>query len=445
MLKKLSISTFAILLTVVALQAQESLSLQQAIQYAQQNSLSVRSAQATIQNNQLNLKQSQFQRVPTLNLSSTYGYNFGLSINPITNERLNQTTSFNSIGAETGVTVFAGNQINNSIKRDRLLVEASQYELRSTTNNLALDVATSYLNILLGEEQLALARQQVALSQAQLEQTNKLIQAGSRPENERYDIIAQISRNELSIIQAENTIANAYLNLKQLMNVDPNLEVQVQRPEVQIPVDINPDEFTLNEVYTAALNSQPQIQANELRLQAARMNVNVAKGALYPSVSLFGSLDSRYGYSPDFSDNIPYFEQLKNNFGQGFGINLRVPILNNLRSRIGVEQAEVSVLNTEVNTEQTRQQLKTNIQTAIANARNARRSYDAALRAVEANQIAFENTQRRYELGAINSLEYTTARNNLDQAQISLIQAKYQYIFNTKVVEFYLGREIKLD
>lgn len=445
MLKKLSIVSFTILLAVATLQAQENLSLQQAIQYAQQNSLSVRSAQATIQTNQLNLKQSQFQRVPTLNLNSTYGYNFGLSINPITNERINQTNSFNSIGADASVTIFAGNQINNGIKQDKLFLEAAKLDLSSTTNNLAIDVATAYLNILLGEEQLALARQQVALSQAQLDQINKLIQAGSRPENERYDILAQIARNEQSAIQAENTIANAYLSLKQLMNVDPNTDVRVQRPEIEIPADVNPDQFILNEVYATALSTQPQIRANDLRLQAAQVGVSISKGALFPTVSLFGSLDSRYGYSPDFPDQESYFSQLKNNFGQGFGVNLRVPIINNLRNRIGLELSEVEVLNSEVRGDQARQQLKTNIQTAIANARSARRSYDAALRSVEANQIAFDNAQRRFDLGAINSLEYTTARNNLDQAQISLIQAKYQYIFNVKVVEFYQGKTIQLD
>jgi outer membrane protein len=141
----------------------------------------------------------------------------------------------------------------------------------------------------------------------------------------------------------------------------------------------------------------------------------------------------------------PYFDQVNENFGQSFGASLRIPILNNFSTRIAIQRSQVDVLNTEVRSEQARQQLKTNIQTAIANARNGRRSYDAALRAVEANQIAFQNAQRRFDLGATNSLEYTTARNNLDQAQISLIQAKYQYLFNVKSVEFYQGKQIKLD
>lgn len=445
MFRKLSLATLFILFIIMLVSAQETWSLEQAIRYAQQNNLSVRSTQADIQTSQLNLKQSQFNRVPTLGASSTYGYNFGLSINPITNQRTNQTNSFNSWGVNTNVTVFAGNQIVNTIRQSKVLLEASKLDADNTVNNLALDVATAYLNILLGEEQLATARQQLALSQAQLEQTSKLIRAGSRPENERYDILAQIARNEQSVIQAENTIANSYLNLKQLMNVDPNLDVRVQRPEIVIPADANPDSFALNNVYATALTTQPQIRANDLRLQASQLGIDVAKGALYPSLTLFGSLDSRYSYSPDFKNPENYFEQLRTNFGQGFGVSLNIPILSNLRNRIGVQRSQVDVLNTEIRNNQTRQQLKTNIQTAIANARNGKRSYDAALRAVEANQIAFQNAQRRFDLGAVNSLEYTTARNNLDQAQISLIQAKYQYLFNVKSVEFYQGKQIKLD
>jgi outer membrane protein len=405
----------------------------------------VRSAQATIQTSQLDLKQAKAQRIPTLNASSVYGYNFGLSINPITNERVNQTNSFNSFGANANVTLFSGGQINNTIEQNKLLLEASKLDYDNTVNNLALDIATAYLNILLGEEQLALARQQITLSQAQLEQVNRLIRAGSRPEADRFDIVAQIARNEQTAIQAENTIANGYLNLKQLMNVEPNLDIRVQRPEVNVSTEVNPDEFALNEVYTTALTTQPQIRANALRLQASDVAISISKGAFYPTLSLFGSLDTRYGRFSNFPNQISYFNQLGDNFGQGFGISLNIPIFNNFRNRIGVERSQVNLLNTEIRNDQVSQQLKTNIQTAIANARNARRSYDAALRSVEANQIAFQNAQRRFDLGAVNSLEFTTARNNLDQAQNSLIQAKYQYVFNVKVVEFYQGKTLQLN
>ncbi|MFN7117234.1 MAG: TolC family protein [Saprospiraceae bacterium] len=466
--------SFTLLLTVVALRAQETWSLEQCIRYARQNSLSVRQAQNTIQLNQLTLKQNQYNRIPTLNASVSYGYNFGRTIDPTTNSFINQENGSSQLQVSSGVTLFGGNQINNSIKQSKIDVQASELNAASTANDLGLNVATAYLNILLGEEQLATARQQLALSQTQLEQTNRLIQAGSRPEVDRYDILAQIARNEQSIIQAENTIANAYLNLKQLMNVDQNLDIRIQRPEVNVPA-LDPDQFSLNEIYTTALGSQPQIRANDLNIESAQMGVAVARGALLPTVSLFGNLSSFYstqnkrvtGYNdirnpetvfingqpvvvefpgqiPLF-DNNPYFDQINQNFGQGIGVSLNIPILNNFRSRLGVERAQVTVLNAEVTSQQTRQQLKTNIQSAIANARAAKRSYEAAQRSVEANQIAFQNAQRRFDLGAVNSLEYTTARNNLDQAQISLIQAKYQYVFNVKQVEFYLGQELKLD
>ncbi|MBK7869277.1 MAG: TolC family protein [Saprospiraceae bacterium] len=474
MFRRNLLSTLILLLFVGALSAQDSWSLQQCLEYARQNNISVKQAQATIQSNELSLKQSQFNRLPSVNANASYGRNFGLSLDYLTNSFQNQSSGYSSIGASAGVTVFAGNQINNGIKQNKMLLEASKLDASSTVNTLALNVATAYLNILLGEEQLANARKQLELTQAQLDQIDRLIRAGSRPENERYDLLAQIARNEQTIIDAENTISIGYLNLKQLMNVDQNTDIRIQRPEVNAPTE-NPDEFVLNEVYTSALGTQPQIRATDLRLEGAQVGVDLARGALYPTLSIFGNLDTRYStegrrivdtriqraeqtiYLDDVPytfgvdqevnvfDNNPYFDQLRENFGQSFGVSLRIPIFNNLQNVIGVQRAQVTVLTTEVQNQQVRQQLKTDIQQAIASARAAKRSYDAALRSVDASQIAFDNAQTRFELGALNTFDYTTARNNLDQAQISLIRAKYQYFFNVKVVEFYLGREIKID
>jgi len=475
MFKNITLTIFVTFFAITLVSAQETWSLEQAVRYAQQNNLAVKRAQTAIRSTELQLMQDQSNRIPTLNGSASYGYNFGRSIDPTTNSFNSQSIGFNQFSLSTNATIFAGGQINNSIKQSKVLVEASRLDAADAANTLGLDVATAYLNVLLGEEQLATARQQLVLSQANLDQVNRLIRAGSRPENDRYDILAQIARNEQSIIDAENTIANSYLNLKQLMNVDPNLDIRIQRPEITIPAEVNPDGFSLNEVYSTALNTQPQIKANELRLQGSQLGVNVAKAALFPTLSAFGSLDTRYSSQgqvpsgtnlvripqqvfidgnpvtietdqtiPTFTNN-PYFDQLNENFGQAVGLSLNIPILNNFRNRINVQRAQVDILNTEVTNDQARQQLKTNIQTGISNARAGRRSYDAALRSVEANQIAFQNAQRRFDLGAINSLEFTTARNNLDQAQISLIQAKYQYLFNVKVVEFYQGKQISLD
>jgi len=472
---KLTLITLLVAALTAQISAQETWTLQECINYARQNNLQVKQAQATVQSNELTLKQNQFNRLPNLRASANYGNNFGLSVNPLTNTLTNVSIGFNNISVSAGMTVFSGNQINNRIKQSKMLLEAAQLDAADAENTLALDIATAYLNILLGQEQLENAETQLELSQAQLDQIDRLIRAGARPENERFDLLAQIARNEQTIIDAQNSIALNYLSLKQLMNLDPNTNMQIASPEVTIPAQ-DPDEFNLNEVFVAALGTQPQIRANDLRMQSAETGVDIAKGAYFPTVSLFGNLDTRYsteGQQPTGEVNIvrqstdviingepsvleqdvprpvfeksPYFDQLNNNFGQSFGLSLNIPIFNNLQNRIGVQRARLDVITTEVQNEQVRQQLKTNIQQAIANARAAKRSYDAAERSVEAAQIAFDNAQKQFELGAINTFDYTTARNNLDQAQISLIQAKYQLFFNVKVVDFYLGRLIVIE
>ncbi len=472
---KLTLITLLVAALTAQISAQETWTLQECINYARQNNLQVKQAQATVQSNELTLKQNQFNRLPNLRASASYGNNFGLSVNPLTNTLTNVSIGFNNISVSAGMTVFSGNQINNRIKQSKMLLEAAQLDAADTENTLALDIATAYLNILLGQEQLENAETQLELSQAQLDQIDRLIRAGARPENERFDLLAQIARNEQTIIDAQNSIELNYLNLKQLMNLDPNTDMQIASPEVTIPAQ-DPDGFNLNEVFVAALGTQPQIRANDLRMQSAETGVDIAKGAYFPTVSLFGNLDTRYsseGQQPTGEVNIvrqstdviingepsvleqdvprpvfeksPYFDQLNNNFGQSFGASVNIPIFNNLQNRIGVQRARLDVITTEVQNEQVRQQLKTNIQQAIANARAAKRSYDAAERSVEAAQIAFDNAQKQFELGAINTFDYTTARNNLDQAQISLIQAKYQLFFNVKVVDFYLGRPIVIE
>jgi len=472
---KLTLITLLVAALTAQISAQETWTLQECINYARQNNLQVKQAQATVQSNELTLKQNQFNRLPNLRASANYGNNFGLSVNPLTNTLTNVSIGFNNISVSAGMTVFSGNQINNRIKQSKMLLEAAQLDAADAENTLALDIATAYLNILLGQEQLENAETQLELSQAQLDQIDRLIRAGARPENERFDLLAQIARNEQTIIDAQNSIALNYLSLKQLMNLDPNTNMQIASPEVTIPAQ-DPDEFNLNEVFVAALGTQPQIRANDLRMQSAETGVDIAKGAYFPTVSLFGNLDTRYsteGQQPTGEVNIvrqstdviingepsvleqdvprpvfeksPYFDQLNNNFGQSFGLSLNIPIFNNLQNRIGVQRARLDVITTEVQNEQVRQQLKTNIQQAIGNARAAKRSYDAAERSVEAAQIAFDNAQKQFELGAINTFDYTTARNNLDQAQISLIQAKYQLFFNVKVVDFYLGRPIVIE
>ena len=456
--------------------AQNAWPLEKCIQYAQQNNLSTKQAQYSIQDAQLLNKLNQFSRLPNLSAQTSAGYQFGRTIDPTTNTFNNEAIGFNRISLDANMTVYDGNRITNSVKQSKIDLEAARLEAQATSNDISLNIAAAYLSILLAEEQLGNARKRLELSQGQLEQTDKLIRAGSLPPNDRLDFLAQIALEEQAIVESQNQVAIGYLNLKQLMEIDPNEEISIVRPEaIEIPGDADPSAYRVNEVYTAALQTQPQIRAADLRLESAQLDEDIARAGMLPTLVLFANLNTNYSsiaQKPVFGlvrstetvfindmpvdiefenevpvkyENVSYSDQINENFGQAVGASLSIPIYSNHRNRIQMERARLNALNTEVANRQQRNQLKTDVQRAIADARAARETYAATQRSVEAAQGAFDNAEKRFQLGAINTLEYTTARNNLDRAEVDLIRAKYQYIFNLKTVDFYLGRPITLD
>ncbi|MCH2084369.1 MAG: TolC family protein [Saprospiraceae bacterium] len=481
MLRKVTLIFLCTLLSMSWGFSQESWSLEKCITYAQQNNLTVKQAQYQISNAELTLHGAKLNRYPSLNGSISGVNQFGRTIDPTTNTFNNQQILSNGLSLDARVTVYNGNRINNQIKQGKLDLEAAKLDAQATINDISLNVAAAYLNILLAEEQLEIANKALEQSQEQLDQTDKLIQAGTRPENERLDILAQLAQNEQTIIDAQNLVISNYLNLKQLLELDPKTEIRIQRPSVEVPL-ADPNAFNLEEIYIRSLASQPQVRAGEVRVQSAELAVDISRAGLLPSITAFGSISSNYSSfakdfaNPDLSNAMqvqgaptdiivngvpatvsfvetvgvifpdkPYLNQMEENFGQLLGLSLNIPIFNNGQSRVAMERARINVLNTQVTNKQVKNTLKANIQRAIADARSAKESWEAAQRSVDAAQAAFDNAQKRFDLGAINSLGYSTSRNTLDRSKVDLVRAKYQYIFNLKVVDFYLGKEITIN
>lgn len=480
MLKQITLTALGLFLFFTSNFAQEVWSLERCILYAQQNNLTVKQAQYQVSNADLSVKQSVYSRLPNLNASITGGYQFGRTIDPVTNDFNNEQIGINSYSLDASVLLYNGNRINNTIKQSKLDLEAAKLDAQAASNNISLMVAASYLNILLFEEQLENARKNLEQSQQQLEQTDKLIQAGALPANDRLDFLAQIALNEQAVIEAQNQININYLGLKQLLELDPSTQMRIAQPEVEVPADANPDNFVTEEVYTAALGILPEIAAGEKRLQSAYLGEKIAQAGAFPSIRLFAGLNSNYStlavdptadptdiQFADFNEDVlidgqpatitttgvssitfpkrGFFDQLNDNFGQSIGLSIQIPIYNNSINKINMERARVGALIQEVQNKQQRNQIKTDIQQAIANATAAKEAMEAAERSVEATQRAFENAQRRFDLGAINSLEFSTARNTQERAQIDYIRAKYQYIFNLKVVDFYVGNPLRIN
>ncbi len=456
---------------------QETWSLERCVLHAREANLSVQQARANAKVAVLAERQAKTSRLPNITLNSNLGEQFGRTIDPSTNQFVTSGIAFNSMSLSAGLPLIAGGQINSSIKQAHWSALAAGADAEQTANSLALQVAQAYLSILLAEEQLESADRRVVQSRRQLEATQKLIEAGTVPAADRFNVQAQLAREEQLAVQAQNNVDLNYLALKQLLQLEPDYDLRIERPAIIIPADVNPENYSLQPVYTAALETQPNVKAAAFRVKSAEAGVPLARADYFPTLSLFASLSSNY--SSQFLDyangrligtelsapvnirindvdvavqqyisnyeyqQLPYLKQLDQNFGQSIGVQLSIPIYQNGRVRLNVERARLGIVNAQLQETQTRQQLKNDIQTAIANARSARKQLDAAQRTHEAMQAAFANTEKRHSLGAANTLELTTAKTNFDNAENDLITARYDYLFRLKILDFYQGKELR--
>jgi outer membrane protein len=424
-------------------------------------------------------KQAKAALLPNVSANINLGEQFGRTIDPTSNAFSTEATAYNSFSINAGVNLFSGGLIHHSIKQAGWDLKAATADAERTVNDLGLLIASAYLNILLSEELLDNAKKRIQQSENQLNVTQKLIEAGTAPMADKYNILAQVARDEQSTVQAQNTVDLAYLTLKQYLQLEPDFDLRIEQPVALIPADANPEALSLPPLYQTALGNQPGIRSVDYRVKSAEESVFIAKSGYYPSVSLFANLSSNYssGFLDYFNgkyirtdttpatifrvngqdlsisqyvdryeySKVKYLDQLDQNFGQGVGISLNVPIYQNGRTRLSVERARLGVLTAQMQQTQTRQTLKNDIQTALANARAARQQLNASQKTFEATSIAFQNTEKRHTLGAVNTLELTTAKSNRDIAENDLVVAKYDYLFKLKILDFYAGKKLELN
>jgi outer membrane protein len=466
-LLKPTLALAALLFLALSAHSQETWSLERCIRYAQENNITVQQAQANVKLSQLSQQQAKAQRLPNVSASISAGEQFGRTIDPTTNQ-------FSQLGVG-----FNGGLVNHSIKQAGWDVQAARASAEQTSNNLALQVASAYLNVLLSGEQLDNATRRVSQDQSQLAVTQKLIEAGTVPVADRFTVLSQLARDEQAAVQARNSLEIGYLSLKQLLQLEPDFLLEIERPEAPIPADADPGAVSLTPLYAIATETQPSVRATQFQVKSAEEGIAIAQAAYYPTLSVFANLSSNYSTQlrdqtkegtlvrqETFTSSIlvndqpvtitqffdvfeyprtAYFKQIDQNFGQGLGVSLNIPIYQNGRTRLNVERARLNVLTAQMQNTQAQQTLKNDIQTAIANARAARQQLDAAQKTFDAMQLAFQNTEKRHALGAVNSLDLTTAQNNLSIAENDLVVAKYDYLFKLKILDFYQGKPLTMN
>lgn len=465
----------------LAANAQTTWNLERCVKYAVDNNLQLKQSALQVGNAVLQSAQAKSQQLPTLNGSFQPSLNLGRSVDPTSNTFANQTIFSNSYGLNAAYNAYAGGTIKNGMKQAQIDLAASKADAANVLNNMALSIAQAYLSVVLSEENLLAGQENLAQTKRQLTQIQKFINAGSLPAGSRLDLEAIEAANEQTIVQFENNVGIAYLNLKTLMNFPPSDELKVERPEVTLPID-NLASLSATSIYQKAINTQPQIQAADLRRKSAEVTVAIAKGRGLPSIQAFGALRSNYsslgkklagieqGTAQYFGDlyvppngsnaesyvpllvrqpkavlaNTPYFEQLGDNLSTTFGLSVSIPIYQAGQVSIAIERAKLQVKAAELQEEQTKRQLNNDIALALANAKAAQKVLQASQKSLKARETALSNTEKRFAAGAANSFELSTAQSALDNIKLSVIINKYDYLFKLKVVDFYQGIPIKL-
>ncbi|PWT99651.1 MAG: TolC family protein [Bacteroidetes bacterium] len=466
-------------------QGSDKWDLKRCIEYAMTNNISVRQADVQARFSELTLKQSKLQQIPSLNFSGNHGLTFGRSLNANTNIYSDQSALTESMSLTSQATIFNWNSQRNTIKGNDLSYQADKAAVDKAKNDIGLNVARQYLLILLDIESERVNEIQLNQSKAQLDNTRKQVNAGALPELNAAELEAQVARDSATWVSSQTTAEVDKLVLKAMLNLGADVPFELETPPVeQIPVD-NILELTPAGVYALAMKTQPQIKANNLRLMASQKYYEAQRGRLYPTISAYGQLNTRYfspftpqylidqgiqptnayvldgggnksyvyaqqtsigSYKSDyFSLYDGYWKQHKDNFGQAVGINVSVPIFNGWSQKANVEKAKLDIQNKQLSVEQDTLKLKEDVYTAYNQAMGSFLTFQARQKSVQTAERSFDLATKRYNIGSMQTIEWLTNQANLYNARINYLISQFDYVFKMKVLEYYKGQGLRLN
>lgn len=446
-LKRAGIIAALLVTASFTVKAQEKITLQAAVDRMLANNLNIKQAQVSEALGYADLQQSKNNLLPALNGNTRAGYNFGRT--QIPNQlAFSQAATFNvNGGINMDVALFQGGQLRNQIIQNKLTVEVNQSNTSKIKNDLILNVVTTYLQILVNQDLVTAAKQQIDIANENQQRVQISFDAGRNTLADLSQAKAQLATANLNLTNAENQLNISVLTLKQLMEMNPYTDIVVERPDVSRLTNIQTI-YNANEVITTALGINPDIKLAEARERTFAQSIKIAKGAYFPTLSLSTGISSLYSSRAGlFGANpvaIPFGTQISDNFAQSIGLNLQVPIFNRHLAHTNVKKAELNFQNAQLNTQLSKNNLTKIIMQAMLDLNAATKQYQSATQTFEANREALNVTQQRYDVGLVNSLDYNTAVTNFNKSQNDMIQAQYAVIFRSKIIDYYLGKTITL-
>ena len=424
--------------------AQNVWSLQKCIDYALANNIQIKQQQVNSQYYENQVNQAKSNRLPSLNAQIGNDYNFGRSLTYL-NTYKNVNSASLSGGAGANVTLFNGMQLNNTIKQRNFEWQATIKDLEKAKDDMMLNIAGLYLQILFSEEIILVDEAQIEATKHQLERTQQLVEAGSMAKGAQLEIEAQLAREELQLVNDKNNLQLNYLALYQLLELPIAESFKIEKP-VLPEVKANLAMANSLDVFQNALNSRPEVQAAQLRVKSAETQLDIAKGNYYPSLTFNANYYNLYNnqYTDINGEKITFSDQLSNNGRSSLGFTLNIPIFNKFQVKNGVSNASLQIEDYRFRLQTVSNTLRKEIEQAYTNALAAFNRYASSGKAVESMEEAFRYVEEKFNVGMVNSVDYNLQKNQLTAAQSALLQAKYEYIFRTKILDFYNGIPIEL-
>lgn len=422
--------------------------LEECVNYAIKNNISIKQSELDTKSSSIEKSAAVGNFLPTFNINGSHSWNIGLNQNITTGLLENQTTQFTSAGINSNVAIYNGMQNQNRLRRANLAIVASEYQLSKMKDDISLNVANAFLQILFNKENLKVQKEQLSNNEKQLLRSQELVNAGVVPRGDLLDIKATVATNNQAIVTAENALLISKLSLAQLLQLDnfqdfdsadANYDAKESSTLLQTPAAI----------FAKAKEERVELKIAKTNLEMAERDLKIAKGAYQPSLQGFYSLNTRAGYSdrvvgfngatPIFAPALPILEQFNNNKGNSFGLQVNVPVLNGLSVRNNVDRSKVAFERSKIAFSQQELDLERNVFTAFTDAKGAMKANESAIITLEARQEAYTYAKEKFAVGMLNAFDLNQSQSLFVNAQSEVVRTKYDYIFRVKVIEFYFG------
>ncbi len=433
--------------SIVKVSAQETITLEKALKNALDNNLQIKQVQFQASLSEQDVRQAKMNFFPTVNSGVNSDFRWGSYFDQLTGSLNTKSVKSLDGSINSSVVIFQGFQRVNQVLVNKYLLLADQSNYEKAKNDLQLAVVTTYLEALTNQDLASASLEQLKLSKQQLEVEQINFDVGNRTLADLSQAKSQVAIDESNVTSTQNAFDLSMLNLKQLMEMDPSISIFLEKPILPNPSSIE-SSYSAKEVYDYAVNNRPEIQFAKYNSEAARKNIEVLKGGFYPTLSASAGLGTGYTSSfidPQTSEIMIFREQLRANRSEFIRLSLNIPIFNNFRTRINVKKAKISYQNALVGEQREKSDLNKVINQAVLDLKAADKNYASAVLVFESMKEAFNVIKERYDVGLANAIELSTSQTNMNKAEFDFITAKYNMVFRSKVIDFYLGKNISFN